>query len=387
MVGESLSSLETLRRDWIHVFVAGPGQGEGIAIALPKRGWLLIDGCGTGERFPLEEIVKRWRGPAEEDPIHAMVLTHPHHDHVEGFAELIDALQPERIAVTAGQAPGETLLRTTRALLGGRAGENTHGTLLSQKVLAAIVALERWEEKNPGCLLGLTEGQTLLTHECVSICARAPHVIGLTRFLKKQGLERRLQQEANHISLVLELRFGNLCLLLTGDLPYLRGPKGGEIPTGWSAVSARHPHLGAHQGLKIPHHGSAEAMHPGWMTPRMHSARAWLVTPYNSSALPQLTRLEGLPRLLSVEPEVLLTAVPASKQVQAIQPALGQVRIGQLVTRTVQQKAGRSFLEGGTDIRPGSAVGPLDPLWCVAFDKGGSVQGKWRGQAAIAVTP
>ena len=294
----ALDELKSLRREWLHVFVAGPGQGEGIAVALPERGWMLIDGCATSAgRFPLEAILQRWRAPVD-DPVQSMVLTHPHEDHVEGLAELLESLPLEQVAVTAGTSVGRTLVQVAQALIRGASEANTGKRLLSRKVIAAVNAIERWEERHPGKLLGLTDGQTLLSRGNVQVHARAPDEPGLTVFLSSKRLGRRLREEANHVSLVLEVCFGELRLVLTGDLPFLTKKGGAPVPTGWQAVSTRHPHLGGHHGLKVPHHGSPEAMHQGWMTPHAGPARAWLVTPYNSSDLPQLTRLEGLPRLL-----------------------------------------------------------------------------------------
>ncbi|MCP3137038.1 MBL fold metallo-hydrolase [Pyxidicoccus xibeiensis] len=381
-----LEALTQLSREWLHVFVAGPGQGEGIAIALPERGWLLVDGCATSDgRFPLEVILQRWRSPTD-DPVEAMVLTHPHEDHIEGVAELLEALAPEKVAVTAGDAPGSTLLKVALTLMRAAPAGNTHTQLLARKVIAALAAIEGWEALHPGGLVGLVDGQLLLSKSDVRVHVRAPDPAGLKELLRPEKLGHRLRAEANHLSLVLEVCFGDLRLVLTGDLPFLRGKGGAAVPTGWQAVSRRHPHLGVHQGLKVPHHGSTEAMHPGWMTPQKEPARAWLVTPYNSSRLPRLTQLEGLPRLLEHESEVLLTALPASKQLQADQQAGGRVRLGQVVERLAGQRRGTSFLDGATVISPGSAVEPLDPVWCVAFDQNGVIQGRWYGRAALAVT-
>lgn len=67
-------SVERLRPDLalggndLAVFVAGPGLGEGVAVALPGGGWLLIDGCraggAVGDDAPLLAIWKTWRRDA-----------------------------------------------------------------------------------------------------------------------------------------------------------------------------------------------------------------------------------------------------------------------------------------------------------------------------------
>src|SRR5215217_3497310 len=127
---EPLGALTRLNRDWLHVFVAGPGQGEGIAVALPERGWMLVDGCSTADRrFPLEAILQQWR-MTDDDPVEAMVLTHPHEDHVEGVAELIEALSPKQVAVTTGSTPGSTLLQVVQALIRNSTDGSTRTGLL-----------------------------------------------------------------------------------------------------------------------------------------------------------------------------------------------------------------------------------------------------------------
>ncbi|WP_426734320.1 MBL fold metallo-hydrolase [Myxococcus faecalis] len=375
-----------MNRDWLHVFVAGPGQGEGIAVALPGQGWLLVDGCSTAEgRFPLEEVLKRW-GMGAGDGVEALVLTHPHEDHVEGIAELLETLTVKQVAVATGSTPGATLVASTQALRRGAAGGTTRNQLLAAKVIAAFEAIERWESTRPGGLLGLSDGQGLQVSTQVQVHARSPDAGGVSQFFQSPNLARRLRSGANHLSIVLEVCFGSLRLVLTGDLPYLDSKGGRAVPTGWDSVMQRHPQLGEHHGFKVPHHGSPEAMHPDWMKPGTVSPRAWLVTPYNSSGLPHLARMDGLPTLLQHQPEVLLTAPPVSKRLQADPGPGNQVRLVDLVARVANLKQGRSFLDGGTVIHPGSALEPLDPLWCIAFDSKGTVRGRWHGRAALAVS-
>lgn len=88
-----------LDRSLLHVFVAGPGYGEGIAVALPHSGWIVLDGCrvSTGH-LPILSILDRWRSPTE--PVDALLLTHPHTDHAFGIRETIEGTAPRRIGVT-----------------------------------------------------------------------------------------------------------------------------------------------------------------------------------------------------------------------------------------------------------------------------------------------
>jgi glyoxylase-like metal-dependent hydrolase (beta-lactamase superfamily II) len=88
-----------LDRSLIHVFVAGPGYGEGIAVALPDRGWLVLDGCRISNgRLPLLAILEQWR--SGDEPVDALLLTHPHSDHAFGIREVIETTAPRHLGVT-----------------------------------------------------------------------------------------------------------------------------------------------------------------------------------------------------------------------------------------------------------------------------------------------
>src|SRR5437868_8703617 len=95
-----LDALDALDRQWLHVFVAGPGYGEGIAVALPVQGWLVVDGCqvANGE-LPILEILERWRGT--DDPVDCAVLTHSHQDHAFGVRRVLEYAKPTTVGLAA----------------------------------------------------------------------------------------------------------------------------------------------------------------------------------------------------------------------------------------------------------------------------------------------
>ncbi len=383
MTAQDLDALGALDRELLHVFVAGPGQGEGIAVALPGSGWVLVDGCTTGragDGLPLLEIVTRWRA-SEDEPVLAMVLTHPHQDHAGGFAELVEELDPQAIGLAGGDllGAGKAVFEPAKAASDRRR---------VGAVYAAIMAIDRWREDHPGKLLALHQGAALpVGSSPASVVARAPEAQLLARFLSDPGAGRRLKQEANHISIVLEIEHGTARIVLTGDLPRYRAGTLAAVPSGWDQVLAVRAELGGHTALKVPHHGSAEALHPDLM-PAATAERAWIVTPYNSSRLPRVAEMNGLPRLLGWQPSILMTGVPASKALQAEEPAPGLVRIAQLVSRVSSQPVGEPFLDtGGVELTPGDAGEPLDPIWAVAVDRAGALVGKWRGRSALEVVP
>ena len=386
-VAQDLERLEALDRRLLHVFVAGPGRGEGLAVALPHRGWLVVDGCRAGDgSLPLERILNRWLDAG--DPIEALLLTHPHDDHVAGIPRVIEAYDPARIALVASDPPSASLLLEVIARY--KRARTTAERMDADAVLAAVSAIQTWASKPDNALLPVTDGIAIEVDAPVALRICAPVRSAMTRFLREPGRESRILARANEMSAVVEIEFGQTRVVLGGDLPRYRSGRRGRrvttVPTGWDTVMRAHDRLGAHHGLKVPHHASRDAHHPGLMARRAGGGpRTWWVTPHNSSRLPRLAEGEGMDELLAHEPEILLTALPAALRVQAGHPPPGRVRREQLVRRLDLQPTGDPFLDEAIEITPGSAVAALDSVWCIAFDDRGHVAGRWRGIAALEV--
>jgi len=84
--------------------VLGPGEGEAVAIALPgAEGWLLLDGCRSGDRqIGRVDVLDRWR--RADEPVHAYALTHPHADHAKGLVDLVEAYGSTTVRSPRGQS-------------------------------------------------------------------------------------------------------------------------------------------------------------------------------------------------------------------------------------------------------------------------------------------
>src|SRR5690606_34016910 len=112
--------------------------GEGIAIALPGKGWLLLDGCETRDgELPLVAILERWRQP--DEPIDAVLLTHPHTDHVYGLRDLIETTAPARVGVTTLPTEPDRIFRAFGATAPDRAA--TRDSRRGSRVLEGMLAL------------------------------------------------------------------------------------------------------------------------------------------------------------------------------------------------------------------------------------------------------
>lgn len=361
----------SLDRSLLHVFVAGPGYGEGIAIALPERGWLLLDGCETRDgELPLVAILERWRQP--DEPIDAVLLTHPHTDHAYGLRDLIETLAPARIGLTTTPTEPEQVFRAFGVAAPGRAAQSHPGG--ASRVLEAMLALRSRFDAAPQTLLALVDGTTIpLSTPSVQARVRAPEPA-----LVEAHLSSGPPVDSNELSAVIELEFGATRIVLGSDLP-TTSPSGRVLPGGWDGVITRHPGLGAHSGLKIPHHGSPAAFHAALMT--AGAGRAWWISPFNRGKRLPPTSPDGVPRLVALNGEVFLTAAPRRRDQQPRHPDPGIVPLAELPSLFTPSA---STAAGALRVTP-PALAPLEPLWCGAFDDQGALRGAWRGERAFTV--
>jgi len=363
-----------LDRSLLHVFVAGPGYGEGIAVALPRSGWIVLDGCrvSTG-RLPMLAILDRWRSSIE--PVEALLLTHPHTDHAFGIREMIEGLAPRRIGVTTSPVSPGLIFAAARAELTA-ASTGSLDRLRRRTVIDAMLAIRRRFDAAPGDLIALVDGARVpVTPVEITAFVRAPDAA-----LVHDRLAGGHTGDPNELSAVVELVFGVTRIVLGSDLPTLDA-RGAVLGAGWNSVLRRHSHLGDHRGLKIPHHGSPAAFHSGLMT--LGSGRTWWISPFNRGKRLPPTDPDGIPRLVAANGEVSLTATPRARTEQPIHADPAAVPLAELPSLFA---ASSPFAAGAFSVTPPD-VEPLEPIWCAAFDDQGRLRGVWRGNRAFTVVP
>ena len=197
---EPLSDLR-LDRGLLHIFVAGPGYGEGIAVALPDTGWLLVDGCQVERAIPLLKIFTRWRGG--DDRVECLVLTHPHKDHAMGFRRVLEETAPIRVGLTAPPEDPELPFR----LLPPSADEATSEDLSRRVVQDALAAVRRYARARPGALLAMSAGVTIpVQRSPVTITTRSPPGATVAAAFVAALLGGAL--DPNELSAVIELVYG-----------------------------------------------------------------------------------------------------------------------------------------------------------------------------------
>ena len=181
------------------------GQGDAVAIRTPADRWILVDAGPRDEGFDAGErrVVPFLRSRGAER-VEALVLTHPHADHIGGAPAVINAIPVGRVIDPGLPAGTPWYLDALRAAEARRVP---------------------WSEAREGRSLAL-DGVVV-------------------EFLWPRPGSLDFVADANKISAVMRVRYGGFSALLTGDA-------GDEEE---AAVLARHPGLRA-QLLKAGHHGS-----------------------------------------------------------------------------------------------------------------------------------
>ncbi len=226
------------------VTVLDVGQGDGILVEGSRGGRLLVDGGPDPDRL-LVELDKRV--PPWDRRIDAVILTHPHEDHVAGLALLLERYRVGRVFEPGMRGPGPGYAAWSRQLAGPGAPAR----------------------------LGLASGDRLAVDE-----------IGLRVLWPIRGAVPTVPPDGgtgiNNVSVVLLGQVGARRFLLMGDVEQAIDP---EILTeGLPQVDL----------LKVAHHGSKTATTQPFVDtvrPKVAVASAGAGNPYGHPAPATLDRL------------------------------------------------------------------------------------------------
>jgi beta-lactamase superfamily II metal-dependent hydrolase len=370
-----------VNREHLNLWVFGPGFGEAIVVALPGEGWIVVDGAGPTPELPVLGFLEQHLG---SERIELVLLTHPHEDHFHGLIKVLDRFgsQVGKMGCVAEYLSSAGVEHTWPAEIQAMAATVAPDDPEGQSRLGrAKGVLERFAEEwrnHSGRQFEARRGATLSLGR-VTLEVLSPAQADVRSFFAASNLSRRIREEANDLSAVVELRFGQLRMLLGADLPVSRG--GTTVSSGWTSVLTAYPNAGAVGGFKVAHHGSKEAV-PTFTA--KSGSRTWVVTPYNRGrSLPRFGPNEGMDLLLKSETPIHLTGMPVGVRQQQPMPAC---------------TPRASVSSSGPKLRPGlslpgklSAAGRpkgLDPSqchWWFEFDAQGQLIGKRRGAAATEV--
>lgn len=281
------------------ILAFGPGVGELILVRVPPDTWLVLDGCGTGETDYALATLDHYDGARPR----VIVLTHPHDDHSRGLAGLIEASTPPDRK--------ETWPRIGMVLPPGNDIAGRSGGFVAGVTLQAIAAVEsRWSAW-PACRWDVNAGDVEpLGDATVRVLSPRPEVRAGQMAVWKVG--RPFNK--NIVSTALLLEWRGRRIVLGSDLVE-------EPAHGWSHSLALDPHLGDHDYLKVPHHGSDQALHDDVLRPRARAPDPLRVfTPFGPRRLPKFAAGVGAHRVVAMGGTAFLTGLPRSYKMQSGQP-------------------------------------------------------------------
>ncbi len=196
--------------DQLAVYVIDVGQGDAIAIATPRRHWILVD---AGPKRPEFDAGRRAVLPFLREQgvrrVEAFLASHPDLDHVGGAPAVLEAMEVSQV-MGSGRVTGQV----------------------------GQLAVLRWLAKN-GMAWTLAGAGARLSLDEVEL-----------RFLHPDAGQLEAGSEApNENSIVFLLEFGEFRMLFTGDAP-------GKVEDRLSQESGEELRA---QVLKVAHHGSASS--------------------------------------------------------------------------------------------------------------------------------
>ena len=232
------------------VTVLDVGQGDAILVEGPRGGRILLDSGPDPDR--LLTVLDR-NVPAWDRRLDLVILTHPHEDHVAGLAVLVQRYRVAAIAENGmlGAGPGDAAFRSWLAM----AHVSTRRLAAGDRLALDGVAMD---------VLWPIRG---------TVPARSPSV----------------GRAINDTSIVLDVRYAERRMLLTGDIE-------DDVDPTLLKTGIGEPNGGRLDVLKVAHHGSRTATSEAWLNalqPRIAMISAGTGNPYGHPAPETVARLRA----------------------------------------------------------------------------------------------
>lgn len=330
--------------DLLYLFVFGPGFGESIVVRVPPDEWLVVDSLRHQTR--LQDINPALRLLAAHDAAPAAVaLTHPHHDHVHGFDQLLDIRRP-------GGPVGRTDVFSAPEE-DWRRGQDASLMLDTGTTASVLNRIDHIWRTDPPSKWLLAQGATRTLGDAT------------IEVLSPPADSQPRRGDLNRLSSAMLVRWDECRILLGADLP---------VP-GWRAVAkgvSPATGLATSQALKVAHHGSKGAQHATAIGVPPPRDRACVATPFNRGRqLPNYADDHGVDLLLRTHLAVGVTAAPAHAR-------------GTSIPRRKMQPQREQFGALTLTHEPAKAA-PSEAWIASAFDRVGERMGTWYGDAAGSV--
>ena len=308
-----LPSPEQVAATPLGIVVFGPGFGESIVLRAESPdgvAWGVVDSARRDRRGtsvnPARQLLRRCGVRPD-----MVVLTHPHADHSGGFAALVDDAGPE---ATVGCV--EPLMEELAPFPPERDPDDVRGQRQSQTRLAHLAIQQSWQKGSHRWAMLVGGESRTLGDWTLAVLNPALAELNAAVAARRAGASPNL----NDLSAALLLARGDVRIVLAADCAW----------DAWVNVESRlsPEHLRATRPVKVPHHGSKEAIHPVLIdSSNLTPGRDQVVTPFpRSGRLPRFEPDQGADRLLQSAGDLLLTALPVDLVPTAESTTIGEVR-------------------------------------------------------------
>lgn len=307
-----LPSTEELSAAPLSIVVFGPGFGESIVLRAAANGdvaWAVVDSARRERRGksvnPAADLLA-----AQGASLRLVLLTHPHEDHASGMASLVEAA-----GVDATIACVEPLMSSPSPFAPASDPDDTRAVRQSQARLAHVAIQAAWSS---GRRRWPVVNDTTFDLNGWTLTALHPDPETVRDALDRWKAGQRFNP--NDLSAALLIQREGVALVLGADCE--------EVA--WTAVQTRiaPADLRAARPVKVPHHGSREALQPVLIDhTQRDEGRPQIVTPFpKSGRLPRFDNDQGVERLLSAAGLLQLTAMPVELVPTRERVALAEVR-------------------------------------------------------------
>lgn len=332
--------LDDLVPDALHVLLFGPGTGESVLVGV-SGAWLAIDSLNAEEN-------ERTRNPSLDALSHltesprVVVLTHPHFDHAEGFAALVERREqrgkvgclPDFLRPEAWSDSPDAM-----RILEGAAAE------------AALAAVQNaWDLRAESRWSLDTDSSEPLGDATITVLSPERGRVEHAKTLQSPDF--------NALSTALLIEWEEVSLVLGADL----------TARGWADIAANRGHLALSDAscVKVPHHGSSNAQHPILMGDAPEQERLLILAPFGlGRSVPSYDEDGDMSGLLSTHRSVLVTMIREGPGALA---SLSRVTRADIASGTRMARFG----ELGVKRAPRQAAS--DECWlCISVNSSGDV--------------
>jgi beta-lactamase superfamily II metal-dependent hydrolase len=326
-----------LKNTSCYLFVLGPDVGETVALRFPQGSWVIVDSFSHDGRPAAEWLIREYGGTVD-----AVVLTHPHQDHYSGILELLDDHEPRIIGCVHP-----------------RSGDITRGLpvdprrLLKERARPTYDRIwDSWQHSPE------RKWQTFRKYFIRVEDAQLTSLHPVPPLEPTDWNHRSI----NDLSSAILVQWHQLRILLGAD----------ATNDAWNSMGEEFPDLADHSVLKVPHHGSRNAIHSAFGDGRQD--RVWIVTPFKRQRLPRAEEGQGMAAMLGFVNQFHLTAMPFRHDLE-----------NQTRCETTREAIRDNLRPRKLDRAASDASNRLEARVVVEFGPSGNVKEMWHGRGTVLV--